>query len=97
MRSSYAEAFVDTQEASQLMNISPRAIRKRISESKTSSLKARGSKGGGKNGVAHFIPLSELPVEARLRYTLAQEGVGRTQRRIWRATASGTGRKGWTP
>ena len=67
------ECYVDTQSAARLMGVTPRAIRKSIGRSKLSSAKVTGQ--GGAGGIAHLIPISELPMEAQLRHHQQAEGV----------------------
>ena len=73
------ECYVDTQSAARLMGVTPRAIRKSIGRSKLSSAKVTGQ--GGAGGIAHLIPISELPMEAQLRHHQQAEGVNARKRR----------------
>jgi putative transposase len=71
-----ALAYVSTTEAAALEDCTPRTMRWRVANKKTSSTIAREKNRGGKNGEIHLIPLSELSTEARLRYAMERDGCG---------------------
>lgn len=58
------DSYVDTGTASRLLGVTPRAVRKRISDQRLTSVRAEHT--------AHVIPLGELPLEAQLRYQQTQ-------------------------
>lgn len=63
MKDALAE-YIDVATASRLLGVTPRAVRKRISEQRLTSVRAEHT--------AHAIPLGELPLEAQLRYQQTQ-------------------------
>lgn len=76
MPRSEAAEYISTTEAAVLEDCAPRTMRWRAANKKTGHAVARGKNRGGKSGAVNLIPISELSVEARLRYQMAQEGVG---------------------
>ena len=67
------EGYVDTQTAAQLLKVTPQAVRKSISENKISCSKVACR--GGASGIAHLIPLDQLPIRARIAFEFRQEGL----------------------
>ena len=64
---------VDVETASRLLDVTPQAVRKHLKEKQVSTTKTKGR--GGASGLAHLIPVEELPVEARILLALQQENV----------------------